>query len=377
MPVKLKWPFLGVAIPCFLISFIGYNAHYFVLTNFLSQKEQIWFQVSLTMIWLSYYLAIYAPPGHPPRNFQPPPKTWKNYCKKCQNYKPERAHHCKTCNSCVLAMDHHCPWTLNCVGYHNFPHFMRFLFWVIVTTGYLLIRLVLRAYFILSNYTTPMYLWKKSEVIFLAVLIPMDGFILLTIGILFIRCLSNQIFCGRTQIETWEYERLEGLFYRKRLISLLIQNFWDLHPECRTQDVENEATRLLTQRGIKFENIVNFPYDIDPLRNATQFLGAAYSWLWPFGKPAGSGLFFPKNDISDFEESELQDMLLSLPWPPDGGRDKVACINGSNRIETVVKNGEQLIRKRAIDTGDTISRKKWQNTWGENLEDFGVDIDAE
>ncbi|CAR27044.1 hypothetical protein ZYGR_0I03160 [Zygosaccharomyces rouxii] len=377
MPVQLKWPFLGIAIPCFLISFIGYNAHYFILSNFLSTQKQIWFEFSLTMIWFSYYLAIYTLPGQPLPNFQPSKNSWKSYCKKCRNYKPERAHHCKTCNQCVLAMDHHCPWTKNCVGYYNFPHFMRFLFWVIATTGYLLYELCLRAYFILSNHNSPTYLWNKSELIFLTILIPMDGFILLTISILFIRCLSNQIFCGRTQIETWEYERLEGLYYSKRLLPHLLANFWELYPELRTRELEDEASRLSTRRRIGLDHLVNFPYDIDPWSNTIEFLGSPLFWLWPFGKPKGDGMFFPKNDISEFEETNLTDMLLALPWPPDGGKDKVISIDGPNAVETTVRDGEQVIRKRLVDPRDPSSRTQWQNTWGENLEDFGVDVDAE
>jgi palmitoyltransferase len=30
------------------------------------------------------------------------------YCRKCDSFKPERAHHCKVCNTCTLKMDHHC-----------------------------------------------------------------------------------------------------------------------------------------------------------------------------------------------------------------------------------------------------------------------------
>lgn len=377
MPVQLKWPFLGIAIPCFLISFTGYNTHYFIFSNYLSTQRQVWFEFSLTMIWLSYYLAIYTPPGQPLPNFQPAKDSWKNYCKKCRNYKPERAHHCKTCNQCVLAMDHHCPWTKNCVGYNNFPHFMRFLFWVIATTGYSLYEFCLRAYFILSNHNSPTYLWSKSELIFLTIVTPMDGFILLTISILFIRCLSNQIFCGRTQIETWEYERLEGLYYSRRLLPHLLANFWELYPEFRTREFEDEASRLSTRKRIGFDDLVNFPYDIDPWSNAIEFLGSPLLWLWPFGKPSGNGMIFPKNDISELEETNLTDMLLSLPWPPDGGKDKIISIDGSNAIETTVKDGEQVIRKRIVESRDPFSRSQWQNTWGENLEHFGVDVDAE
>lgn len=377
MSVQLKWPFLGIIIPCFLISFMGYSAHYFILSNYLPIKKQIWFQFSLTMIWLSYYLAIYTLPGEPLPNFQPTKDSWKNYCKKCRNYKPERAHHCKACNRCVLAMDHHCPWTKNCVGYYNFPHFMRFLFWVIATTGYSLYEFCLRASFIVANHNSPTYLWNKSELIFLAILIPMDSFILLTISILFVRCLSNQIFCGRTQIETWEYERLESLYYSKRLLPHLLTNFWELHPEFRIKKIENEASRLSTRKHIEFDDLVNFPYDVDPWSNAIEFFGSPLSWLWPFGKPNGNGMFFPKNDISGLEESNLTDMLLSLPWPPDGGKDKVINIDGVNAVEMTLKDGEQVIRKRVVDAKDPFSRSQWQNTWGENLENFGVDMDAE
>lgn len=377
MSVQLKWPFLGIAIPCFLMAFIGYNAHYFILRNYLSIQRQIWYEFSLTMIWLSYYLAIYTLPGKPVSNFEPPKDAWKNYCKKCQNYKPERAHHCKTCNQCVLAMDHHCPWTKNCVGYFNFPHFMRFLFWVIAGTGNLLYELCFRAYFILSNRNSPTYLWKKSELIFLTILIPMDGFVLLTISILFIRCLTNQIFCGRTQIETWEYERVEGLFYTKRLLPYLLVNLWELHPEIHTRELEDEASRLSKKKRINFDNLVNFPYDIDPWSNAVEFFGSPLLWLWPFGKPSGNGMYFPKNDISVFEETDLTDMLLSLPWPPDGGKDKVFSLDGPHTVETTVKDGEQVLRKISVDPRDPTSRTEWQNVWGENLRDFGVDVDVE
>jgi len=34
-------------------------------------------------------------------------------------------------------MDHHCPWTANCVSHFTFPHFMRFLFYAVVSMTYL------------------------------------------------------------------------------------------------------------------------------------------------------------------------------------------------------------------------------------------------
>lgn len=49
------------------------------------------------------------------------------FCKKCQNPKPDRAHHCSSCKRCVLKMDHHCPWLATCVGLYNYKPFLLFL----------------------------------------------------------------------------------------------------------------------------------------------------------------------------------------------------------------------------------------------------------
>lgn len=36
----------------------------------------------------------------------------------------------------LTTTDHHCPWTNNCIGYFNYGHFIRFLFYVDVTCSY-------------------------------------------------------------------------------------------------------------------------------------------------------------------------------------------------------------------------------------------------
>jgi len=45
------------------------------------------------------------------------------FCKKCNMYKPDRAHHCKKLGRCVLEMDHWCPWVRNTIGYRNRKYF--------------------------------------------------------------------------------------------------------------------------------------------------------------------------------------------------------------------------------------------------------------
>lgn len=381
MPVKLKWPWLGIAIPSFLISFIGYNAHYFILSNFLSKEKQVFFQFSLSMIWLSYYLAIYTNPGKPPHLSTQGVKNEK-YCRKCKNFKPERAHHCKTCNQCVLMMDHHCPWTMNCVGYFNFPHFIRFLFWIIVTTGFLFIQLCIRIKHIWDHRFLRSATFKvttKKELIFLTILTPMDVFVLFTITILLIRCIKNQILDGMTQIESWELERLENMYYKRnsKLLTALIEQVWIKYPEEHTLQRQQEMDQLLERKNkhkLRFMTVINFPYDNGFMSNISTALGSSpLIWLWPWGAPQGDGMQFTLNEFSIYEkDSPLEDIILSLPWPPDGGRQGVS--KNGQQVETLQIGGEFAIRTNIT---AAHARNSWKNEWGEELRDFGVDIEAE
>lgn len=375
MAVKLKYQWLGIAIPTFLISFIGYVAHYFVLLNFASTSKQVIFQFCLTMIWISYYLAIKTNPGKPPINYRPSETEWHNYCKKCNNFKPPRCHHCKTCKQCVLSMDHHCPWTMNCVGHNNFPHFVRFLFWVIVTTSYLLTLLIKRVCQLWYMRHMPYTQTYITEIVALCITTPMDAFVLITISILFIRCIYNQGFKGMTQIESWEMDRLENLHYKKSLLPLLVDTLKGKMPQVH-KNSHQEIDNLLSKRYVPFENIVNFPYDIDVWTNLINIMGPWYMWLWPFAKPATDGVSFMKNELSEFEsDSSIEDILLSLPWPPDGTRHTLTTESGV--VETIVDGGEQAMRERYTDPRDKLKRTSWYNDWGEELSDFGVDTEVE
>ena len=51
-------------------------------------------------------------------------------CKKCNIFRPKRAHHCRYCNKCILDMDHHC-FTLNkCIGKNNYRIYIKYLIFV-------------------------------------------------------------------------------------------------------------------------------------------------------------------------------------------------------------------------------------------------------
>lgn len=50
-----------------------------------------------------------------------------DFCDKCNESKPLRAHHCSLCGICILKMDHHCPWINNCIGLNNHRFFVLFI----------------------------------------------------------------------------------------------------------------------------------------------------------------------------------------------------------------------------------------------------------
>ncbi|SCU87530.1 LAME_0D10440g1_1 [Lachancea meyersii CBS 8951] len=377
MPVKLKWPWLGVAIPCFLIAFIGYTSHYFILSNFASSKQQILFEFPLSMTWISYALAIYVKAGSPPAEFRPRKEQWTHYCKICKNYKPERSHHCKSCGKCILLMDHHCPWTMNCVGYRNFPHFMRFLLWVITTTAYLQFMLTKRVLQLWRLRHTRIFI-HKSELCFLVTNILLNAFVCFSISMLLIRCIKNQLLEGRTQIESWEMERIENLFNRRRLLPQLIENLNRMFPD-QKHSTESKSHDLASNKILQVEDVVNFPYDLGFMANVESLMGPKHTWLLPWGGPSGSGCHFETNDLAIYEpDAPLEDRLMALPWPPDGGRQ---MSKHQNQVDSNVSihnsRGEAVLKKRPLDTAANSNRRTWQNDWGETLADFGVDVDAD
>ncbi|KAK3845147.1 MAG: DHHC palmitoyltransferase-domain-containing protein [Linnemannia gamsii] len=194
------------------------------------------------------------------------------YCKNCEAFKPPRSHHCRICKKCVLKMDHHCPWINNCVGHYNYGHFLRFITWVTLTTGACMVLLLARVWDAIQNETRYMYRDDgptKSQIIFLAVNILVDGGVLLAVGILCIYhlwCLVS----NTSTIEVWEQEKVDAMVKKGKL------------------------------RKSKF------PYDVGCLRNYRQILGNnILLWLWPQAMQ-GSGTEYAVTDDKD----------AATVWPP-------------------------------------------------------------
>lgn len=416
MMLEFRWPLLGVIIPSLIIGLTAYGSHYFILRHHLSTTQQIIYEYITSMIWISYILAIFMSPGQPPKDYTPKKGEWKRYCTKCQSYKPPRTHHCSKCNVCVMAMDHHCPWTLNCVGAKNLPHFMRFLFWVIVGTTYLLVQLCERIVGYYNDLDKPIYLIKRSELIAVIVFTPIDLFVLLSISLLFIRCLIN-IGKGMTQIEIWEWDRIDSQFHSKRLWKSIRLNYKQLYgkqlPQLSTwtnktpidegefamEEISQDESSGLTSAGssaiattesqshddmlegdgdqdeeekeIVPQNFtmddVIFPYDYGVWSNIKYFLGSPLMWLVPWSKPNNNG--FNIEPSVDYKEDDQ----LGLPWPPDGGNQNITIPTPSDDELRSIKNYSQL--KKQLDPRYNAKRRNWQNDMGESLNDYGVYID--
>ena len=104
----------------------SYTYYVYYDPNFLSYHQllkwvlNIAFYFCAFMTLLCHTLAMYINPGEVNREKTSKlPKDLKTFCKKCNDFRPLRAHHCSTCDKCVLKLDHHCPWIFNCVGFYN------------------------------------------------------------------------------------------------------------------------------------------------------------------------------------------------------------------------------------------------------------------
>eukprot|EP01117_Protostelium_nocturnum_P014312 TRINITY_DN5442_c0_g1_i1.p1 TRINITY_DN5442_c0_g1~~TRINITY_DN5442_c0_g1_i1.p1 ORF type:complete len:303 (+),score=49.17 TRINITY_DN5442_c0_g1_i1:242-1150(+) len=142
--------------------------------------HSIYLHMIMGMMYYTYFKALYVGPGFVPLHWQPEDVNEADldiikrgsklvgpngnelskeeififrrqsdllqikYCKFCKSFKPLRSHHCKDCKKCILRMDHHCPWINNCVGYQNHRYFMQFLFYLMLSSSYLLLVFIAR-----------------------------------------------------------------------------------------------------------------------------------------------------------------------------------------------------------------------------------------
>ncbi|GAA5938503.1 DHHC family palmitoyltransferase [Sporobolomyces koalae] len=216
-----------------LISFIGFTSQLWVIlpsypeglrdSNLLKLLAP--FNVLLALLYWNYYLTVTTNPGTVPKGWEP---DWREietgqaevkkltgtarFCRTCQAYKPPRAHHCRQCRTCVLKMDHHCPWVNNCVGHHNYGHFVRFLFYVDIACSYHLFMITKRAFGVTVFQRAPTTFQIVMLILNYTACVP----VLLIVGIFslfhFWTALTNT-----TTIEGWEKDKVASLKRRGKI----------------------------------------------------------------------------------------------------------------------------------------------------------------
>ncbi|KAN0100355.1 DHHC palmitoyltransferase domain containing protein [Tylopilus felleus] len=257
--------------------------------------------LALMLLW-NYYLCIVTDPGRVPDGWEPDFLAGEGYevkkltggprhCRSCAKYKPPRSHHCRQCNRCVLRMDHHCPWVNNCIGYFNYGHFLRFLFYVDVTCTYHLSMVTRR---VMDTMNTRYYNDLSGFDFLLVVLnyvfvVP----VILAVGAFSLYHFYN-LTSNTTTIEGWEKDKAATL-----------------------------------KRNGKIQEI-KFPYDVGVWKNTVSILGSnPLLWCCPT-VPVGNGLKFQLSvgTVRDVEawpprdpalEHQKPFQLPDTPWTYENG----------------------------------------------------------
>ena len=132
--------------------YIYYNDEALKSIPFIKSIISLFFYFCSLMTVICHTMSIYINPGTIDSEEVSKLKTnQKEFCKKCNKYRPLRAHHCSTCKKCIMKMDHHCPWVFNCVGYGNQKIFFLFLSYSTIGCGTAFF--VLLSQIINSNFT--------------------------------------------------------------------------------------------------------------------------------------------------------------------------------------------------------------------------------
>lgn len=267
---------------------------------------------------------------------------------------------------------------------------MRFLVWIIFTTGYTAYHISKEALRFYEDRNLPAYLIDKSELAAVIVLGPLDAFVFIAVLLLFLKC-SIHILRGNTQIEEWERDRISSQCHTERFWLKIRNNYKLVHgkelPKLTSwnltavqyreleQESEREEIELTSSQDGEGDSIVPklftpddviFPYDLGIFRNIYCNMGNPLFWIFPWSGAPGNGYEF---------ETETDGDQLNLPWPPDGGN--VDFPSRKLTDEELRSLGNVELIKKHLDPRGTAKRESWTNDEGEGLADYGVDVSAE
>ncbi|GIZ43744.1 hypothetical protein CKM354_000696000 [Cercospora kikuchii] len=290
-----------------LIAFLAYTSQWLfhrIEPGPLSSGEAYIFNALVACIFICYWRTCLTDPGTIPKDWHESISGQESdakqtatkaaaqsnrWCRRCEAFKPPRAHHCKTCKRCIMKMDHHCVWTANCVSHITIPHFIRFLFYAVASMSFLEYFLFIRVAPIWAKRSLPRYLGPSVlQLSHIFVLCALNSFVLFALTLLLGRTLWS-LAVNTWTIEGWEIERHDAVLRRARVLGGYLED-----PDGNKIYIEHQE----------------FPWDIGIWANICQGMGSAnpISWLWPFSRSPSteSGLSYEHNEIDD----------PSKPWPP-------------------------------------------------------------
>lgn len=255
----------------------------------LSRQQTIRFNLNIACLLICCVRACTTSPGSQRQLSKDRLKRWSTahadatarFCRKCDNWKPERWHHCKTCGTCIPKMDHHCVWLKNCISHRTFPHFIRFLFFSVAAMLYLQYFLYIRFKVLWDHRNLPhvrclpcslslipmsdlpsQYLGPSAlQLVHLLLLGVINSITLFGLSLLFLRSLYGMIINVYT-IESWEIERHEALANRARKSGGFVYGPGGVQVWIRKQE---------------------YPFDIGLWSNLIQGFGSRnlMAWFWP------------------------------------------------------------------------------------------------
>lgn len=403
MPLE-AWQSLAVPGVSLIIVFLAYGSQLLfprIDPGPLTNHEYTIFNALLICLWISYGRAVFTDAGHVSSEWSTEARSLVDddalgkyrYCRKCQAYKPARAHHCKICGRCIPKMDHHCPWTANCVSHFTFPHFMRFLFYAVSAMTYLERLLYDRAAAVWHSRDLRHDLGPTAaQLVLLFVLIVVNSLTLFMVGITFFRSFYA-LCCNVSTIESWEIERHEQLLRRAKVLGGYLEG--------------PDGVRIRMTRH-------EFPYDIGIWRNICAGMGTnnPISWVFPLARtPRTDGLAFDTNGFEDPGQSwpppdpdrmpriQRSDESMDAFTVQHGGltdRDEVEAFRRRQQQDYERRFGVEQVQKRkrfhkryASNTSSSMDydsdegaaagsdEEGWQDSGGNRLKDYGVDEDVE
>ncbi|KAG2001763.1 hypothetical protein GB937_009919 [Aspergillus fischeri] len=375
---------LAIPFVCALIGFLAYTSQlfFYYFEEAPLRSQEFWrLNIFALCIWVCYYRACTVDPGRIPKDWTPSNLKQlekdcaggrQRWCRRCEAFKPPRAHHCKTCQRCIPKMDHH------------------------LGMGYLETLLFERASIVWASRHLPSYLGPSlGQLIHLFILLVVNSLTWLALFILLLRSIWS-LALNTTTIESWEIERHETLLRRARHFGGYLSGPGGIQVRIKKQE---------------------FPYDIGIWSNIKAGMGGSanvLSWFWPFAATPdrSTGL--------DFEVNGFEDPNLSWP-PPDPDRiplpakqeDMSAAIAAADAsyYRAVQARDIQRSNDASHSGGHHIQRRKrfhdrfyenktkerhsesesdssdddevqdgeegWKNSEGDRLRDFGVDEEAE